>query len=546
MVEMNSKINQSLLFWHWIIYLLTTVSPIADAQNLFNISPDIKGGFNDHCRFFTSACDSAGIFVLGEYPYYKVGDSSRYYLQFIMLRFDYDGNLIFRKNIPNIESSVFSFRNSPPIRKNDSIYYFNQLIYQPETEIYYRGIIFEINIRTGEIITSHQMPKLNEYDFYALGKGFYDQSINSLIFATYANLVNSFVDKLMLIQLNQNLNIEERIDYQYPGYDIFMTHGIDKINENLYTCLGEIHSRNSNNPDHYPIFIQFDSTLELKSVWPRFDLNGYGFFFSEQFSPTTDPYKNWVVMLSNTEYRNPDSTDWYLTPYIMKFNSKGDKLFWKSRFKHPLSASAGCSFFPMTIGRCNDGSGYIGFEDVDPNIPDSSAFVWMFKVSENGDSLWSRQLYILGPDEPSWFTYLYPIVHTPYNTFIAQGSAGIDRTGQWRPWLVHFDYHGCVVPGCHLTVNSEDPSSIDPEPITVFPNPVNGQHLYFTCRTGSGQHAQLEFLYLDGRSILRKNIVLENNAQYLLLLPQDLANGYYLLQIHDEINSWSKKVYVQR
>lgn len=542
---MSTQVFKYSLIHRCLIPILVLTASITSAQKPFNRSYDIEGGFNGNGKFFTSACDSSGIFVLGEYPYYKNQDSSRYYIQNIMLRFDYDGNLLWRKDIIEPDSTDLNIYYYPSVRKNDSIYFFHYLYYKNGFN-YYRRVVVEVNIRTGEILRSNYLPKYEKYSNYSLAAAVYDPESGQLIFPTIAYTSDSQLYKLFVFSLDSNLNIVETATYGYPGSGMFLNQGIVKQSNGLYGVAGGIYKVKSKYLEAFPAFAQLDSNLNLVSLEVHKELEKFN-YSADNFSPTQDVNGNWVIYISKDTIETPlDTHSFNNIAYIMKFNPRGDSLIWGRRMIHPHFQFNGFVYFQFAMGRCKDGSGYIALERNIRGTIDSTTYTRMFKVSEQGDSLWSRNLYILGPDETSWYNELNPITHTPYNTFVVQGSAGIVSTGQYRPWLVHFDYHGCVVPGCHLTVNSEDPSSIDPEPINVFPNPVNGQHLYFTCRTCSGQHAQLEFLNLDGRSILRKNIVLENNAQYLLLLPQDLANGYYLLQIHDEINSWSQKVYVQR
>ncbi len=542
---MSTQVFKYSLIHRCLIPILVLTASITSAQKPFNRSYDIEGGFNGNGKFFMSACDSSGIFVIGEYPYYKNNDSSRYYIQNIMLRFDYDGNLIFRKNIPGPDSTIIYMYSKPSIRKNDSVYFFHMLYYRNEFINYSRRLILEINIRTGEILKTRYLPKIDDV-LSSMGGGYYEPEKDQLVFSTTTYTRDPQLYKMFVFTLDSNLNMKNTAEYSYPGSGMFLYNAVVKHENGLFGAAGGINRVVSKYLEAFPAFAQLDSALNLKSLVVRKDLEKF-YYWADNFSPTQDADGNWVVFISRDTIATPqDSNAFNNIAYIMKFNPRGDSLIWGRRMIHPHFQFNGFVYFQFAMGRCKDGSGYIALERNIRGTIDSTTYTRMFKVSEQGDSLWSRNLYILGPDETSWYNELNPITHTPYNTFVVQGSAGIVSTGQYRPWLVHFDYHGCVVPGCHLMVNSEDPSSIDPEPITVFPNPVNGQHLYFTCRTGSGQHAQLEFLNLDGRSILRKNIVLENNAQYLLLLPQDLANGYYLLQIHDEINSWSQKVYVQR
>lgn len=542
---MSTQVFKYSLIHRCLIPILVLTTSITSAQKPFNRSYDIEGGFNGNGKFFMSACDSSGIFVIGEYPYYKNNDSSRYYIQNIMLRFDYDGNLIFRKNIPQPDSTIIYMYSKPSIHKNDSVYFFHMFYYRDEFKTYSRRLILEINIRTGEILKTGYLPKIDDV-LSSMGGGLYEPEKDQLVFSTTAYTRDPQLYKMFVFTLDSNLNMKNTAEYSYPGSGMFLYNAVVKHENGLFGAAGGINRVVSKYLEAFPAFAQLDSNLNLVSLEVHKELEKFNYSL-DNFSPTQDAEGNWVVYITKDTIETPlDTHSFNNIAYIMKFNPRGDSLIWGRRMIHPHFQFNGFVYYQFAMGRCKDGTGYIALEEIIRGSIDSTAYTRMFKVSEQGDSLWSRNLYILGPDETSWYNELNPITHTPYNTFVVQGSAGIERTGQYRPWLVHFDYHGCVVPGCHLTVNSRDPSSVDPEPISVYPNPVNGQHLYFTCRTGSGQNAQMELLNLDGKSILRKNIVLDNNAQYLLLLPQDLMSGHYFLRINDGKNSWSKKIIVQK
>ncbi|MGB5026334.1 MAG: hypothetical protein WBO44_13350, partial [Saprospiraceae bacterium] len=173
-----------------IISLLIYIGPIIiplNAQSLFSIIPPISGGFNGHARLFNSAADSSGIFVLGEYPYYKNGDSSRYKIQNIMLRFDYYGNLIYIKNFPLTDSYNLTQYYFPLIKKNDSISYLSALYYYPG-ETCATNIVYEMNITTGELLKERKMPKVSICNqSYAFENGYYSKTNGRLVLPFYLN-----------------------------------------------------------------------------------------------------------------------------------------------------------------------------------------------------------------------------------------------------------------------------------------------------------------------------------------------------------------------
>jgi len=529
-----------LSFWIRIVLLLLFTNEL-QGQKLFSISPDIKGGAYDFSKFFTSACDSTGIFVLGEYPYFKDGDSTSYVIQSMMFRFDYEGNLLFQKKLESPDSVEFKVYAWPSKQKNDSIYFFHWFYLFPGDELY-KSTIAEINIRNGHIEKLSYLPKKNELTAYSLGNFVYDESRKQLVFPTNAFKRDSNVNKLYTIALDSNLNIVKGVEFQVPGFALFMNKGIG-IGNDGHSIIGYVAKKLSTYYyQTFPVFIRIDSSLVVKDVVIRRDLESFA-FRADNFSPVKDLDGNWVMLMSKDTISEMDSNQFNSIPYILKFNARGDSLLWKTRMQNPAFKFYDYVFFHPAMGRCKDGSGYIGLEDSWERGVNS--YIRMFKVSETGDSLWSRYHYILGPEVKTWYNELNPIVSTPYNTFVTQGSGGIRETGQFRPWLLHFDYHGCVVPGCHLQVQVNEEEQEEQQAMQIYPNPPrSGDMLYLLARTGLGQKADLSIMDTNGRKFSSHAITLQAGAQYVLQLPENMVAGTYLIQIEDGRNVWNTKLQI--
>lgn len=181
--------------------------------------------------------------------------------------------------------------------------------------------------------------------------------------------------------------------------------------------------------------------------------------------------------------------------------------------------------------RCKDNSGYIGMENAFGTNKDSTSYIRMFKVSEMGDSLWTRYFYILGKEERTSFCDLFPMTETPYQTFVVQGSAKIKKTGIYKPWLMHFDYHGCIVPGCQIQVSSEDIKFGKVKAIDIYPNPLQGRNIQFLSHINSSDKVKVVLYDLNGLVVFRNSIELKEQAQYQILLPDDLRSGIYIFKI---------------
>ncbi|MEI2695789.1 MAG: T9SS type A sorting domain-containing protein [Saprospiraceae bacterium] len=526
------------------IFIGLRVTPLS-AQSLFSIIPPISGGFNGHARLFNSAADSSGIFVLGEYPYYKIEDSSRYYIQNIMLRLDYNGNLIYIKNFPLIDSYDLTQYNYSLIKKNDSIVYLWAL-YHYSGERCNSNIIYELNINTGDILKERKLHQFTDdcQKSYLYQKGFYSKEKGKLFIPSYLRTGQQNDGDLHLIVLDTNLQIIRLDTFSYPENHLIIASLLPN-SIGGYDGIGNINKKINEYYQKFPVFIRIDSNYKIFKTVVRKDFESF-FYQYANFSPTKDPDGNWVTLISkDTLNRAIDSTDSNYIPYIMKFSPEGDTLIWSARFQNPDFRFDNI-YSHFTMGRCKDNSGYIGMEDAFGTNKDSTSYIRMFKVSEMGDSLWTRYFYILGKEERTSFCDLFPMTETPYQTFVVQGSAKIKKTGIYKPWLMHFDYHGCIVPGCQIQVSSEDLKSGKVRPIDIYPNPIHGRNIQFLSHINSAEKVRVILYDLNGFEVYKHSIVLKEQAQYQILLPEELYDGIYIFKIIGNKIDHTSKVEITR
>jgi len=96
------------------------------------------------------------------------------------------------------------------------------------------------------------------------------------------------------------------------------------------------------------------------------------------------------------------------------------------------------------------------------------------KVSNDGDSIWSRSYYTA--DFLFSRAEFYDMVPHPDGGYLLCGRA---NKLPWDPehfpvsysWILHVDEYGCAVPGCQDIVNTDDP--LLPDPIRFYPNPAS-------------------------------------------------------------------------
>ncbi len=94
------------------------------------------------------------------------------------------------------------------------------------------------------------------------------------------------------------------------------------------------------------------------------------------------------------------------------------------------------------------------------------------KVSNEGDSLWSRWYY--KADFLFSRSEFYDVIPHPDGGYLLSGYANkgpINPLGiSTYTWLLYVDEYGCAVPGCQNIVKTDDPAL--PDPIRIYPNPA--------------------------------------------------------------------------
>ena len=232
-----------------------------------------------------------------------------------------------------------------------------------------------------------------------------------------------------------------------------------------------------------------------------------------------------------TEIDHPSVNVVYFDKYVFKLNLDGE-IEWELTFKEPLLTSISRT---TNVIRLSDGSGYIlaGMAKI-PTPPGvwGSNRGWLAKVSNSGDSIWTRT-YIYTADTPSDHK-IYDLKETPDGGYILCGESRDLASGAVIPqqaWLLKLDEYGCLVPGCYTA--TEEPGGGEPAiSLAIFPNPAS-DYLNFYLRTPRPvREAGFRIVSAGGR--LMKAFQSDRPGATYIVPVWDWAAGVYFLQYVEE------------
>ena len=151
---------------------------------------------------------------------------------------------------------------------------------------------------------------------------------------------------------------------------------------------------------------------------------------------------------------------------------------------------------------------------------------WIMKISNKGDSLWSRS-FTRSPNKDEYF---YDFKPTRDGGFIICGMSWPDTNqGPYfsDAWLVKVDSMGCLIPGC-------DPTGIiiltdNPTTILVYPNPFSS-HTTIKIQSSVSGEIQLTLYNILGRTVRQ----IQNRSHEIVLQRDNLPSGMYFYNVNSE------------
>ncbi len=155
---------------------------------------------------------------------------------------------------------------------------------------------------------------------------------------------------------------------------------------------------------------------------------------------------------------------------------------------------------------------------------------WFAKISDDGDSIWSRRYsYVLNE---VYVNEILDMKETIDGGLIVCGQSVDYQDNAIYPqqgWLLKLDKHGCLVPGCHLTDDTEE-SILQAASINIYPNPTSDYlNFYIHAPNRVNDDATIRIIDSNGRLV---NEFKANDLSSTFILPVwEWANGAYWVQV---------------
>jgi hypothetical protein len=321
---------------------------------------------------------------------------------------------------------------------------------------------------------------------------------------------------------------------------------VSKNQKNEYEFVGEVSKiKNGEITSEMNLFyMKMDSTFKIIKRQDYIGNFNYGFVTADNYTILRNEDNTWVMSAYDWVItKEPDPN--YGKPTTLKFSPEFDSLIWKrSMYEKPVDVKLMNSWI-YYADKMKDGSGYITAGDqYDQRVGGRENYAVLYKVSENGDSLWTRKYIPLGwTKERTVGTGMSQVKVSDFNTIIMGGIAG-DRDQNYavRAWLLHLDSDGCLVPGCNTTINTKDIIDKKDKAFVVYPNPSSSGKIYLLSRISSNEKYNLSLLNLQGIEIYKNEFLPMEGAQYFIEIPEKIKPGEYILQIKNKSNVQIEKL----
>jgi hypothetical protein len=232
-------------------------------------------------------------------------------------------------------------------------------------------------------------------------------------------------------------------------------------------------------------------------------------------------------------FRNGSGADgWYTYPYVYSYNEDFSVLNWKKNFSENVNDINQKNILNSAdYDNINHNYLVVGI-DVNKNETNS----YIFKIGENGDSIWTRHFIPLGwkQDSVAW-ALLRDIKKSNHNSYVSVGCLSDRPAFLWRSWIINIDTFGCIIPGCQLSVNALDLQNDIIKPFTIYPNPTSS--FLGLLSNQSYSNLTISLFDIDGKllEITKFDTIVGN--QYITNMSE-LPKGIYFIRIEDSLGKF--------
>ncbi|MEO6690823.1 MAG: hypothetical protein ABIO44_00645, partial [Saprospiraceae bacterium] len=381
------KINISL------VLIIITLYFKLNAQNLkyFSIIPDELSGDDNAGLLAKVVSDSEFIYVMGHYP--KEIKNIKKTTHPIIASYDYKGNILNSHLIIDSTISPSIFNNQPIIKKNDSIYFVQFNVTNPFSDPMFRTASFEwfeVNLRSGKIINrkkAFDISKIKEIDINAYS--ILKDSVFQFILQVYDDYP---IQKNYIYEMDLNLNVKKIIPLPNSSQNSYFK-WISKEN-GIYHIIEDVTLRIPTRTG-YMNYMKVDSNgtlLKIKRLPTKRNI-----FIGGVVTYSVSRNNDGTFVIACNEW-GPDFTEQQAAPYFIKTSPEFDSIIWMTNFYESENFVDKNEYYFYFTSKMKDKSGYVACGELSSNSNSVPNYGMIFKVSENGDSLWLRKYQPLSWD----------------------------------------------------------------------------------------------------------------------------------------------------
>ncbi len=522
--------------------LILASTCICIGQEYFNkIVPSL--GQSNQSRLFDSYCDSNFIYVIGDLmDSINTPDNPR--VSPWIAKMDFNGEIIKQNILYNIGiDGDIAVQGSRIIEVSREILLYNTIVFDSNDVCH--SLVLEIK-KTDLSINSYKIFSNPVDSTKGLISGWITnlQGVgNGILLCNLLDFGSYYGNNILL--LDSTLNVFKTIVVQDNGRNNFSYYA--ELNpDSTITIVGDSWKRNDPHPipDIKPFFMRINLQGEILNFKMANGIpdKAVGFTSNEAYTISKDNYGNWIFNAISLIQTGSCSGCFYMLPYVFSYTSEFETMNWAKCFAENLNDHEQIYSNYASKYDTVDGS-YLIVGNRLSDFPNSS---YIFKIKDNGDSLWLRHYIPLDwdPDTIIW-AILRDIQVTPFGKYLSVGHVSDQKSALWRSWILSIDLHGCIVPGCELEVNTEDVKNSNASYFSIYPNPASA-FLTINSKTESTEKFTISLVDLNGLIVRSTRFIPLNGYQYILELPESL-NGIYLFCIQDAkgYNVFLEKVYIE-
>ena len=511
-----------------LVYIYTLSIIPAWGQNLFNSVP-ITLGQKNQSRLFDTYPDSSLIYVIGDLMD-TIIDPLNPQVRPWFGTFNYQGelissNVLYSDQIPG----EIEVQGSSRIIKNEmgKLFYWCQFF---DSTGFSSAVILKIDPTTGELENTRLFYNPISSSNYLVPNWFnYDELTGNILLGCKIDIDD--IPRNYIIRIDSNFNDINSFIIKDNGRNNFI-HYFEHDADSTLILIGESYKRGDNtpSPDAKPYYMRVNSNGDILKFQLAAGISDktVGFSTADVFPVSRDTYGNWIFS-AISYFRSGGCPDcWYTYPYVYSYNEDFSVLNWRKNFSYDIEDKQQKNqLYSTAFDSISHTFLVVG---IDVNLNHSQSY--LFKITDGGDSLWTRHYIPLNwnPDSIGW-AILNDLKIAKNNTYVSVGCASTRPELFWRSWIISMDTFGCIVPGCQLSVNTQDLNEGEIlKSFKIYPNPATN-FLGLLCKES---YSNLRIILFDINGRILENTTLDAKLGYQYIFNvADLTSGIYFIRIEN-------------